>query len=240
MTTNASKTIVAFRVIHRMGPGALLLLATSLRATASVLVSPSDVAAQYSLSTSTTLPFPTSTLASPDTLSFIMSQWSLSNDHISNGAADISFVDDPFPNDPTPGSIGNTSSPGPVLQTTYPSGSYSQGTGGAQWYSLWNPPHGSGFDSMLLSYEVAFDSNFQWVQGGKLPGLRGGPDNDGCSGGSQPIGNDCFSTRLMWRKGGAGEGKYIQLHLQSTRVHANSLCLHAYAGRSVFRKQHYL
>jgi hypothetical protein len=58
---------------------------------------------------------------------------------------------------------------------------------------------------MLLSYELAFDEGFDWVKGGKLPGLRGGPNPDGCSGGNEPNGTDCFSTRLMWRTNGAGE-----------------------------------
>lgn len=62
---------------------------------------------------------------------------------------------------------------------------------------------------MLLSYELAFDAGFDWVKGGKLPGLRGGPNPDGCSGGNEPNGTDCFSTRLMWRQNGAGEGKQI-------------------------------
>jgi hypothetical protein len=46
-----------------------------------------------------------------------------------------------------------------------------------------------------------------WNRGGKLPGLRGGPDARGCSGGSASDGEHCFSTRLMWRTGGAGEGE---------------------------------
>jgi hypothetical protein len=58
---------------------------------------------------------------------------------------------------------------------------------------------------MMLSYELAFDEDFPWVKGGKLPGLRGGPDFVGCSGGNEPNGTDCFSTRLMWRTDGAGE-----------------------------------
>jgi len=58
---------------------------------------------------------------------------------------------------------------------------------------------------MLLSYELAFDTGFDWVKGGKLPGLRGGPNPDGCSGGNKPNGSDCFSTRIMWRTNGAGE-----------------------------------
>jgi len=70
---------------------------------------------------------------------------------------------------------------------------------------------------MILSYEIAFDSNFNWVQGGKLPGLRGGPDVDDCSGGDQPNGTDCFSARLMWRKNGAGE-------VYSYMLTPNNLC----------------
>jgi hypothetical protein len=48
--------------------------------------------------------------------------------------------------------------------------------------------------------------NDRFNRGGKLPGLRGGPDARGCSGGSASDGERCFSTRLMWRTGGAGEG----------------------------------
>jgi len=57
----------------------------------------------------------------------------------------------------------------------------------------------------MVSYELAFDSGFDWVKGGKLPGLRGGLNSTGCSGGNQADGSACFSTRLMWRKDGAGE-----------------------------------
>ena len=65
---------------------------------------------------------------------------------------------------------------------------------------------GTYFHSMLLTYEVAFDTYFDWVKGGKLPGLRGGLNSTGCSGGNKADGLDCFSSRLMWRKNGAGEG----------------------------------
>lgn len=65
-----------------------------------------------------------------------------------------------------------------------------------------------GSTSALLSYSVWFPANFSFVQGGKLPGLRGGSDTSGCSGGNQTNGTSCFSTRLMWRSGGAGEGAW--------------------------------
>ncbi|KAF9244906.1 polysaccharide lyase family 14 protein [Melanogaster broomeanus] len=179
-------------------------VSTSYGLTEDLSLQPS-LAAQYSLTTSTTMPFPTATQTSIEAQSFITSQWSLNRGHLENGGSDLAFVSDPFPNAPVPGSPGNTSFPGPVLQVTYPAGSYSGATGGAQWYSLWNATDGSTFNSMLLSYEIAFGSSFQWIKGGKLPGLRGGSDVYGCSGGVKPNGTDCFSTRLMWRENGAGE-----------------------------------
>jgi hypothetical protein len=158
---------------------------------------PQSIASQYSLTTSTSLPFPTATQANTDTQSFLISNWGLSSGRIQTGADDLQFVDDPF-------SSNNTT---PVLQVTYDAGSYSHDTGGAQLYSKWNSSNGAPFQSMMVSYDVAFDQGFNWVKGGKLPGLRGGPDNDGCSGGNEPNGSDCFSTRFMWRENGVGEGQ---------------------------------
>ncbi|THG94548.1 hypothetical protein EW145_g8118 [Phellinidium pouzarii] len=164
-----------------------------------------SIATQYSLTTSTTLPFPTATLTSNDTDDFVVADWSLSKGHISNGEADLQFIDDPFPNNQVPVSDGSSSSSSnaSVLRVTYPAGSFNNKTGGAQFYTLWNSS--TPFQSMLISYELAFDSGFDWVKGGKLPGIRGGPSVTGCSGGKEPNGTDCFSTRLMWRTNGAGE-----------------------------------
>jgi hypothetical protein len=86
----------------------------------------------------------------------------------------------------------------------YPQLSFSHETGGTQFYALFNGPEP--YQSMVLSYEVAFSEGFEWVKGGKLPGIRGGPNSSGCSGGTQPTGNNCFSIRLMWRPVGTGEG----------------------------------
>jgi len=161
-----------------------------------------SVASQYSLSTSTTIPFPKKTLDNSDTQTFITSNWGLSKGRIQNGASNLVFVDDPFPNSPAPGS---SSASGPVLRVQYQAGSFeNNNAGGAQMYALWNSS-GSPFQSMMISYEVAFDTGFDWVKGGKLPGIRGGPDPNNCSGGNQANGTNCFSSRLMWRKDGAGE-----------------------------------
>lgn len=54
-----------------------------------------------------------------------------------------------------------------------------------------------------LSYTVRFGEGFEWVKGGKLPGLCGGPEN--VSGGRPADGTNGFSARLMWRRDGRGE-----------------------------------
>ncbi|KAJ6499909.1 polysaccharide lyase family 14 protein [Mycena vitilis] len=164
---------------------------------------PESVAAQFSLTTSTTLPFPTATASSSDAQALLSSGWGLSNARVQNGGSDLAFVDDPFPNNPAPGATSSSS--GPVLEVTYPAGSFSGSTGGAQFVNLWNTTETGGFQSMMLTYEVAFDKNFDWVKGGKLPGLRGGKSVIGCSGGNESTGLDCFSSRIMWRTNGQGE-----------------------------------
>ncbi|KAF8885416.1 polysaccharide lyase family 14 protein [Mucidula mucida] len=165
---------------------------------AAIRASPDELASQYSLTTSTSFPYPTATQDSDTTGALIKSEWSLSKGQIQNKQEDLAFTDNPFP-------TSSSSDPGPVLQVTYPQDSYSHDTGGTQFYNLWNTSDGSVFQSMMLSYDIAFADNFDWIKGGKLPGIRGGPDAKGCSGGSQPTGDDCFSVRLMWRPNGAAE-----------------------------------
>lgn len=162
------------------------------------------LASLYSLTTSTSIPFPTATLSNSDAQSFIKKGWSLSKGKIQQGGGNIAFVADPFSNKSAPASTANLT--GPVLQVKYPAGQVGSEASGMQLFSLWNTTDGSTFQSMLLTYEVAFDADFDFVKGGKLPGLRGGPDPDGCSGGSAANGSNCFSSRLMWRKAAAGEG----------------------------------
>ncbi len=55
-------------------------------------------------------------------------------------------------------------------------------------------------DTMWASYRLKFETGFDFVKGGKLPGLCGGK----CySGGSTPSQGDGWSARIMWRTGGA-------------------------------------
>lgn len=94
-----------------------------------------------------------------------------------------------------------------IIRVHYPAGSASprasrrEGTpiGGSQFYADLGI---EGQERLRLSYFVRFSENFDFVKGGKLPGLFGGA---GASGGEIPDGTDGFSTRYMWRKAGEGE-----------------------------------
>lgn len=55
--------------------------------------------------------------------------------------------------------------------------------------------------SLFLQYKLRFDQSFNWVKGGKLPGLGGGDTPSGCI---QNGTFDGFTTRLMWRENGLG------------------------------------
>jgi hypothetical protein len=66
---------------------------------------------------------------------------------------------------------------------------------GLQWSSKLNEI----FDELILSYSVKFNDNFDFVKGGKLPGLAGGTAN---TGGKIPNGYDGWSARMMfWENG---------------------------------------
>ena len=54
-------------------------------------------------------------------------------------------------------------------------------------------------EALYVRYYVRFDPNFDFVLGGKLPGLCGAACN---TGGGMPTGADGWSARIMWRAGG--------------------------------------
>jgi hypothetical protein len=88
-----------------------------------------------------------------------------------------------------------------VLEVTYPKGSIDPASttapiGGAGFIY----PSPASFFSGCLAYDVGFEPGFDFAKGGKLPGLYGG---DAPSGGADT--SRGFSTRYMWRAGGAGE-----------------------------------
>ncbi len=109
-----------------------------------------------------------------------------------------------------------------ALQVFYPANSASQlssradetSAGGAQLYLAWK----SGpVDSAYLSYYLRIPRGFDFVKGGKLPGLYGGRVT---SGRHIPDGANGFSTRYMWRKGGTGE---VYAYLPTSVKHGMSL-----------------
>ena len=54
-----------------------------------------------------------------------------------------------------------------------------------------------------LAYQAMFSDDFEFVKGGKLPGLCGGPES--VTGGNPANGVNGFSARFMWRADGRGE-----------------------------------
>lgn len=92
----------------------------------------------------------------------------------------------------------NPSGSAKVMTLNFPKGKYASQSGGQFYKDV------SMGDSGTLEYEVYFPSGFSWTKGGKLPGLYAG--SKACSGSKVlPNGQNCISTRLMWREGGVGE-----------------------------------
>ncbi|HEX8392522.1 MAG TPA: Ig-like domain-containing protein [Longimicrobium sp.] len=88
---------------------------------------------------------------------------------------------------------------GRSLRVAFPRGGVGPAAGGA----LWVLPLGGTYTDLYASYRVRFAPGFQFVLGGKLPGLAGGAGN---TGGSRPTGRDGWSGRAMW----SGNGRLLQ------------------------------
>ncbi|OJA13688.1 hypothetical protein AZE42_05525 [Rhizopogon vesiculosus] len=73
----------------------------------------------------------------------------------------------------------------------------------------------------IFGYRVMFEKGWDWVKGGKLPGIYGGIGDAayGCSGGRQKNRCKCFDVRLMWRRDGLGE-LYAYLPINETNTNA--------------------
>ncbi|KAF7975020.1 hypothetical protein HWV62_10645 [Athelia sp. TMB] len=107
--------------------------------------------------------------------------------------------------------------------------------GGAEFYAT--PIALQTASNVSFEYSVFFPANYDWVLGGKLPGLYGG--HTGCSGGNSAT--TCFSTRLMWRPDGMGELYLYAPKAKQTKALCSdprSVCDAAYGfsiGRGSFR-----
>jgi hypothetical protein len=91
---------------------------------------------------------------------------------------------------------------GSILTVSYPAGSSAQSAGAPYGGAQACAPAVSGpATALTLSYELRIPVGFQFVKGGKLPGIYGGVEP--FSGGAHnPNG---WSLRVMWRANGAGE-----------------------------------
>lgn len=85
-------------------------------------------------------------------------------------------------------------------RVTYPAGLFAS-AGGTQYRMRFDrvSPAIAPREAAYLRYYVRFDPGFDFVRGGKLPGLVGGEAN---TGGDRPDGTDGWSARMMWRANG--------------------------------------
>ncbi|HET9117215.1 MAG TPA: hypothetical protein VFN75_03920, partial [Pseudonocardiaceae bacterium] len=96
----------------------------------------------------------------------------------------------------------NVSVLGGVVSVSYPRGSSAPSAGAPYGGAQVCAPFASGPKTdATLTYEVRIPVGFQFVQGGKMPGLYGGVEP--FSGGRHNSAG--WSARLMWRSGGRGE-----------------------------------
>lgn len=80
-----------------------------------------------------------------------------------------------------------------VLQVKYAKNIVGMVNGGVQWRMNF----GRSFDELYLQYKIMFERGFNFVKGGKLPGLSGGSNPGGGADSSKG-----FSARIMWRENG--------------------------------------
>lgn len=85
---------------------------------------------------------------------------------------------------------------GKSLEVTYPQAQHRSANSGAQWQLHFD----QGYDELFVEYRIKFGAGFDFVRGGKLPGLIGGTAN---TGGDVPTGTDGFSARMHWRTDGS-------------------------------------
>ncbi|HJT24544.1 MAG TPA: hypothetical protein VJ873_08190 [bacterium] len=96
---------------------------------------------------------------------------------------------------------GTSAFDGRSLRVKYSQGSFSGGA--CQFLTDFSKLSIQPQESLYLRYYLRFDPGFDFVKGGKLPGLAGGKGN---TGGHKPNGQDGWSARIMWRP----DGKIVQ------------------------------
>ncbi|KIJ94831.1 polysaccharide lyase family 14 protein [Laccaria amethystina LaAM-08-1] len=133
---------------------------------------------------------------------------------------------------PPPQSLSPSSSnippPNVAWEAYYPKGSINPTApipGGFSFY-LSGPPFFSealeGAKEVVMSYRMMLAEEWDWVKGGKLPGVFGGVGGSayGCTGGRKEQRCQCFDLRLMWRPKSVGE---LYTYLPPTPRNAHQL-----------------
>ena len=85
--------------------------------------------------------------------------------------------------------------------------------------ALYPTPLGFKYE-VTFEYEVWFEQGFQWVKGGKLPGLRGGNPSIKTTGCIRPQPKNAWSNRIMW----GPKGTAILYIYDQTRFFDNIAC----------------
>ncbi|WP_052481036.1 polysaccharide lyase [Gilvimarinus agarilyticus] len=91
------------------------------------------------------------------------------------------------------------------LQVSYPKAGVGPGQSGVQFPIEFAKQADllPSYTALRLNYCLTFSSDFNFVLGGKLPGLMGAEDSWSRSGGNQPNGSNGWTMRYMWRENGA-------------------------------------
>lgn len=104
---------------------------------------------------------------------------------------------------------GDKAYQGKGLQLRFP-----KGASGCKTHCInWKPSLSGKFEQLYYSYWLKFPDNFDFVLGGKLPGIGSDKPN---TGGNKPNGYDGWSVRAMWDKEGQ-LGQYVY-HMDQSRA----------------------
>jgi hypothetical protein len=90
---------------------------------------------------------------------------------------------------------------GNSLRVGYPKGGLGPSETGGQFMMVFRNMNGISnglYQELYLRYYLKFEEDFDFNKGGKLPGLMGGGDSWGRSGGNQPDGTNGWTLRFMW------------------------------------------
>ena len=195
-------SVVTARHLNVAGGGGVLPTPTA-TTTSTPEATPSGGAVPTPSSTPSPTPSPTAAPTPSQTATPIPSPTSNPTDSCNTGAFPTGFFAPSFSGPATrvfTNQFISEQPDGSFITTCYPAGSSAPSSGVPGGAQARLPISAGPRLSYTLAYQLRFPTNFQFVQGGKLPGLCGGQCWTGSNNG--PGG---WATRYMWRSGGQGE-----------------------------------